>query len=83
MIADNKACAIDFSQERYKSIPKAAKNLLMKMLEKDPKKRISSQETLNHRFFSEFDIECEFNENSSSDNNTPLFQMTPQKNHDS
>lgn len=53
MINENKACAIDFSQEKYETIPRKAKHLLVKMLERDPNKRISAAEALKHQFFNE------------------------------
>ncbi|EGR29214.1 protein kinase domain protein [Ichthyophthirius multifiliis] len=47
----NKECKIDFTQKMYTELPENALDLLKKMLEKDPKRRITAQEALNHQYF--------------------------------
>lgn len=69
---------IDFSQEKYDTIPRKAKNLLINMLERDPKKRISAAEALKHRFFCE---ETNEDQEKEDDFSSPLFNKA-QEQHD-
>ena len=55
----NKECKLDFESERLKGVSPAARGLLQKMLEKDPNKRISVKEALNHEFFLPVALELE------------------------
>ena len=54
ILQKNKACKIDFKHPKLKK-NKLALDLLMKMLENEPNKRISAKEALNHKFFADFD----------------------------
>ena len=47
----NKECKINFDSLRFKHTSRSALNLLNKMLIKDPKNRIDTNEILNHEFF--------------------------------
>ncbi len=50
MLKVNKICDIDFSIPAKTGIGKEALSLLFKMLEKDPSKRISAKEALDHPY---------------------------------
>lgn len=54
ILQKNKQCKVDFKHPRLKK-NKLALDLLSKMLENDPSKRISAKDALNHRFFTDFD----------------------------
>lgn len=56
VLEQNKKCDINlFKEDGFNELPNVAKDLLIKMLESDPTKRITAQEALNHRFFSMLD----------------------------
>ena len=48
VIKNNTECVIDKDAEYMKSAPESALDLLMKMLETDPEKRITAEEALKH-----------------------------------
>lgn len=52
ILQKNKACKIDFKNPKLKR-NKAALDLLQKMLEVDPEKRVSAKDALNHKFFTD------------------------------
>ena len=47
----NKACKISFDAKCFKEIASECLDLLKAMLEKDPKNRLSSGESLKHKLF--------------------------------
>lgn len=47
----NKECAMNLEDAKYGSIDGDARDLLFKMLQKEPGKRWSAEECLNHEFF--------------------------------
>ncbi len=51
-MAQNRACKIDFTKEMYQKLPADWLDLMKRLLEKDPKKRITASEALDHEFFS-------------------------------
>jgi len=51
ILNQNRACEFDFNQPKYQLINAQAFDLLRKMLEKDPTKRISAKKTLSHPYF--------------------------------
>jgi len=54
ILQKNKNCHIDFEHFKLKSDPNA-RDLLIRMLEKNPDCRISAKDALRHRFFSEIE----------------------------
>lgn len=54
ILQKNKQCKIDFKHAKLKK-NKVALDLLMRMLDNDPERRISAQEALQHKFFAEFE----------------------------
>ena len=46
----NKDCKLDFKTKKYESIASDGMDLLQRMLEKNPEKRISAKEALEHPF---------------------------------
>lgn len=52
VLAQNRACKIDFTKDMYQKIPSEWLDLMKRLLEKDPKKRINVTDSLNHEFFS-------------------------------
>lgn len=61
ILSQNRACDFDFTQDKYHEISPIAMDLLRKMLEKDPTKRVSAKKALQHIYFgsnsSKMDIE--------------------------
>ena len=53
VIAMNKECDIKFTSRQFKNYSENCMDLLTRMLEKDPDKRISSKEALQHKYFFE------------------------------
>lgn len=46
----NRQCEFDFSSEIYESFTDGGFDLMVKMLEKEPEKRITAEEALSHPF---------------------------------
>jgi serine/threonine protein kinase len=57
VLNQNRACDFFIEAPEYQVISRPAHHLLKAMLEKDPRKRISSNDALKHPFFSEMEIE--------------------------
>ncbi|EAS07867.2 Serine/Threonine kinase domain protein (macronuclear) [Tetrahymena thermophila SB210] len=53
VLEKNKLCQIQLSGARYEQISQEALDLLGKLLQKDPRRRISAKDALQHPFFSE------------------------------
>ena len=58
VLAENRACNINFEQTEYKRLPSAstyivnsALDLLRRMLDKSPQTRITAKDALQHQFF--------------------------------
>lgn len=51
VLQKNKLCAINFDKNIYDPLSKQAKDLLMRMLDKNPETRITTSEALKHPFF--------------------------------
>lgn len=51
ILTQNRACEFDFEKEMYSKITPIVKDLLIKMLEKNPYKRITADAALNHPYF--------------------------------
>lgn len=51
ILAQNRSCDFDFSDDKYKKIPRDTLDLLMRMLEKDPRKRMNADDALQHPYF--------------------------------
>lgn len=54
ILQKNKQCKIDFKHAKLKK-HKVATDLLVRMLETDPEKRISARDALTHKFFADFE----------------------------
>lgn len=54
ILQKNKQCKVDFKHPRLRK-HKTTLDLLQRMLEVDPEKRISARDALSHKFFTEFD----------------------------
>ena len=51
ILNQNRACEFDFTQPKYQDISPLTLDLLKKMLEKDPSKRIPAKKALQHVYF--------------------------------
>ena len=60
ILTQNRACNFDFSREIYQTLPKSTFDILTMMLEKDPTKRITADQALNHGYFTD-EMESEEN----------------------
>lgn len=49
----NETCDMNLANIIFEKVPRGIFDLISKMLDKDPKYRISTQEALNHRVFTE------------------------------
>ena len=54
ILQKNKQCKVDFKHAKLKK-NKVAANLLARMLDQDPERRISAREALAHKFFTDFE----------------------------
>jgi calcium-dependent protein kinase len=59
ILAQNRACDFDFTRDPYTKLPPAAFELLTRMLEKDPARRISAETALVHPYFTGTELEHE------------------------
>ncbi len=50
MIKKNSECEIDFKNENFSSLDEVGRDLMMRMLCKDPAQRITAVEALSHSF---------------------------------
>ena len=55
VLSQNRASNFTFDGEDYKRLEPDAYNLLVKMLKKDPKERITAVDALKHPYFSSMD----------------------------
>ena len=46
VLTENRACHFDFTKAKYQELPNSILSLLVLLLEKDPRKRISADEAL-------------------------------------
>ncbi|CAD8137002.1 unnamed protein product [Paramecium pentaurelia] len=51
VLGKNRKCEISFDASLFENVPQQAYDLLMKLLDKNPKTRISAQQALNHGYF--------------------------------
>lgn len=51
ILKQNKKCEINFNHKKYDIIDRDAKDLLFKMIDKDPISRITAEESLKHDYF--------------------------------
>ncbi|CAD8064444.1 unnamed protein product [Paramecium sonneborni] len=65
VVKQNREAKIDFNIKQLQQVPNQAMDLLQKMLEKDPSKRISAADCLKHPFLVE--INNQMNDDSSND----------------
>jgi serine/threonine protein kinase len=72
ILTQNRACDFSFTKECYSELPSKTLDLLVKMLERDPLKRITSEAALTHPFFAtEMDIEVEAKQPLASEIKSP------------
>ncbi|KAL4491406.1 hypothetical protein ABPG72_008062 [Tetrahymena utriculariae] len=55
VLLKNKECKIDFNQKIYENTSERTMNFMKGLLEKDPNKRLSAEQALNHEFFYDID----------------------------
>ncbi|EAS02000.2 Serine/Threonine kinase domain protein (macronuclear) [Tetrahymena thermophila SB210] len=55
VLLKNKECKIDFNSKLYENTSERTMNFMKGLLEKDPIKRLSAQQALNHEFFYDID----------------------------
>ena len=51
ILVQNRSCEFDFTKEMYANVDRKTFDLLRKMLEKDPARRISAETALKHAYF--------------------------------
>lgn len=61
VLAQNRACKIDFKNPKLKKSPHVM-DLIQKMLETNPRTRISARDALNHEFFKIYDLSRSVND---------------------
>jgi serine/threonine protein kinase len=59
ILNQNRACDFDFSEQKYQDISPLVLDLLKKMLEKEPLRRVSAKRALQHAFFNQESIRVE------------------------
>ncbi len=74
ILSQNRACDFDFSQEKYQEISPLALDLLKKMLEKDPSKRVSAKRALQHVYFTSGSAKMDVEE--LADKRSPFKEMS-------
>ena len=57
ILVKNKKCEIEYPAKYWSKISEKAKDLVSKMLEKDPKDRITTKDALNHSWFNQSEAE--------------------------
>lgn len=81
ILQKNKSCNINFDHFRLQAQP-TARDLLMKMLDKNPESRISAKDALRHQFFLEVEESRIPNEKKTFNHeNLTSFQQTVRKQH--
>lgn len=53
MIKKNSECEIDFKNENFSSLDEAGRDLMIRMLCKDPTQRVTAVEALKHSFLAD------------------------------
>jgi len=51
VLKKNKECEVDLEKKEYENLSIQAKDLLRRMLEKDPARRITAADALRHEYF--------------------------------
>ena len=57
ILLKNKKCEIEFPPKYWEKISKEAQDLVKKLLEKDPEKRVTAAEALSHSWFNQNESE--------------------------